>query len=100
MLVHSKSDLFYGARVRLSDGRLAEVEDNHPNHEKVIVKIGEDTCDVYVGETIDGELYVAELLPGQSEDPPQDTPKPVDPLDVIFDGHDPHTFDGDVLDLI
>ena len=98
MLVHSKQDLFVGCRVRLNDGRIAEVDEDTCYRDRVVVLVDGESKTVFVGEALDGDVWIAEVLPGQSCDP---DPEPEsDPLDVIFDGVDPNTFDGDILDLV
>jgi len=105
MIVHSKSDVFLGAIVTLNTGDKAEVIDDHENHETVIVNLNNVPTPVLVSEAFNPEtdpLWIAEIKPEDNkpqEDEPQPTPA-CDLFDEIFDGIDPDTFDGDILDLI
>ena len=72
MLVFEKSDVFVGAKVRLNDGRLAEVDEDTPMHDMVVVLIDDIHETVYVGEALEGDTWIAEILAGQSSDPEPD----------------------------
>ena len=69
MLVCDKSDVFLGAKVRLNDGRLAEVNEDTSQHDMVIVLVDGQHETVYVGEALEGDTWIAEILAGQSSDP-------------------------------
>lgn len=99
MLIWDKSDLWIGCEILLSDGRVAEVDQDSENHEMIVVSCDGEEFPVYVGETFDGALYAKSIIPGQSCDPePEEDPN--DYWNYVFDGVDPNTFDGDLLDLI
>ncbi len=70
MLVCDKSDIFIGAKVCLNDGRLAKVDEDTSMHDMVIVLIDGGIHEtVYVGEALEGDTWIKEMLAGQSEDP-------------------------------
>jgi hypothetical protein len=107
MIVHTKSELWLDAKVRLNDGTLVTVANDHPNHETVYVSDGTQCFPVLVGEAFRPDLDPLWIQEIRVEDNPKtdDYPAPdqtlqIDPLAVIFDGIDPDTFDGDILDLI
>lgn len=99
MIVWEKNDLWIGCKVQLSDGRLAIVESNHENHEMVNVECEGEEFPVYIGETFDGSVYAQTILEGQSVDP-EPEPEINDFWAFMFDGVDPDTFDGDLVDLL
>lgn len=103
MIVHDKSDVWMGCLVALNDGRFAEVVDDHPNHEMVMVKIdGEDEpCEMLVGEGID-PLWIKEVLPQPVvNDFGQEIEIEEEPYDIFLElGIDEHTFDGDICDYL
>ena len=60
MKIESKSQIRYGVKYRLSDGRICELEEDHPNHEQVVVIANGQKLVVYTGECDDGSLAIVE----------------------------------------
>ena len=111
MIVHNLQDLWEGAIVTLNNGNKVTVVGNDDipesmKHEMVVVRDYEgNEFQVLVGEAFNPEhdpIWISEI---HTEDNPTPASEElvlveVDIFDEIFDGIDPDTFDGDILDLI
>lgn len=111
MLVFEKADVFLGARVVLNTGEVAEVVDDHPHREMVMVLVdGEDEPrQMLVGEACNplwDREWIKELAAQQtiSSEPEYeaDDLQQVDLLTAWFDERyiDENTFDGDMLEIM
>jgi len=61
MKIECKQQIKYGVKYRLSDGRICELSEDHPNPEKVIVLTDNgEYLRVYTGECDDGSLAIVE----------------------------------------
>lgn len=105
MIVHTVHDLWYGCQVILNDGRRAEVDNfdtSNPEMVNVTTEDGEE-LELLAGEPLKPEeypVYVQEIYHPQTHPDDLAHEDEVDVMAVIFDGIDPNTFDGDILDII
>ncbi len=115
MLLYRKDDLCLGLLCLTNTGRKATVTDDSPEIDMVRVKFEDDGTekDILVGEPFKAEEFpewLREVVypqpPCQCEEcelgrqPPSERELEQAAWNSIWDGHDPATFDGDLLEIV